>query len=219
MACVVLVILSSCKKDKDENPSPNTPSSPPPLEHPLLKVGNKWVYETVYVDNFGGEKLDGLDSIYVEKDTMMNGKKWYKSVVQGRDFDRERSYISFYRDSAGILINGNGERVATQFEKPRVFGFYAYIHDGDTMFTQKKILKPGDTTVLVPAGIFKVRNLVTAYKLYPYRPQYPFVYKNSYEWYSKELGVIIYSTRFYHWPASMGLKDHLQKRLVRYEIK
>lgn len=215
IAVLCMTIFASCKKDKDE--ATPTPSSPEPLEHPLLEIGNKWVYETVYVDEKGKETFVGLDSTYIEKDTIINGKKWYKSIFGGQDVMRRLPYIVLYRDSAGILINNFGERTLEKYKNKGMVSTRFIYGLGKVQQESHSFLKPNDTTVTVPAGTFKVKNIETMVKIYDGHGRFGVTY--NYNWYSENIGVSIYSTYSYAWPILFGIDEHYEKRLVRYVVQ
>lgn len=206
--------FTSCKKDKDETPSP---SSPQPLEHPFLKVGNKWVYEMIYVDEKGKETFVGLDSTYIETDTLIKETKWYKSISIGRDGFRRTPIVVLYRDSAGILINNLGDKVLEKYENRGVTSSKYYYRGVNIIDESHSFLKFDDTLVNVPAGVFKVRNIEILNKLHDQGGH--FAIKYTYNWFSEDLGTSIYSTYFYTWPILAGIDEHYEKRLLRYIVQ
>lgn len=202
----IIAGLASCKKDKKED-SP----SPKPLEHPLLKIGNYWVFETVNVDEFGKEYFDRLDSTYIEKDTLIKGVVNYKQVSNSMF---GTGVVTFWRDSAGVLVNHNGT-TPYAYKNLGVLGpTFVSMQGTDTMFEATNTLLPGDTLVKVPAGTFRVKKLKTLFKIH-FNSPFPY-YRETQAWYSFEVGAEIFSTNFF-----MSTKDpaRIETRLVRYKVK
>jgi hypothetical protein len=214
IAVVCIAVLTSCKKE-ESNAKPI--KDPEPLEHPLLKVGNKWVYETVWVDSTGKETFSGdIDSITIVSDTMVNGKKWFKSHFKGPFYFRRTRLIILYRDSAGILVNNFGERVLDKYKKGQK-STKKYYHRNKLIEMANSFVKPNDTTVSVPAGTFNVTNIETKIKAFGDNGMTGT--HTNYEWYSEELGETISSTYTYAYSILFGHKGYFNRRLIRYKVQ
>ncbi len=107
-AIAMLFLNSSCRNDDDvmsvlpQDPEVNTTKL-----YTLLTPGNYWVYQG-YEDNSDGLFVPtNIDSSYVEKDTLINGKNYSKIVET--EFNKENVY--FYRDSASYMVDEMGEKV------------------------------------------------------------------------------------------------------------
>jgi hypothetical protein len=208
--CVVLI--SSCKKDND-NPTPEP--TIPALESPLLVVGNYWVYETIEIDFQGNVSSTSLtDSVFIEKDTLINGVKWFKQVSTGFSFNGDYTDSYFQRDSAGILVNNFGDKPLEKYKTPGVIGSSIYFYGADTMYTTVSTLKPQDTTVVLPSGTFTVKNIKELYDFRSNPPENRF--KESTQLFYEKWGLILFSTTFY---ARSPANAHFEKRLVRYHVK
>ncbi len=153
LGLAISLSLLSCKDDDDTTQDPT-----PPMEidnYTPLEIGNYWVYENVKIDEYGTEiPIAQTDSIYIERDTLINGNTYY--VLEGQKYIFNSSYDIFdiIRDSVGYLVTHNGEIrfSSTNFsdilltqETPTTNPVYFF------EFKMEKIL----TTVNVPAGDFE----------------------------------------------------------------
>ncbi len=155
-ALFCIILLSSCKKDKD-NPSPEPTPVP---EYAALKVGNYWVYETYFTNAQGATSVtEYYDSTFIEKDTLINGKTYFKKVVQSQLFPS----VSFWREENGVLVDQLGKALPT---KAGVIDNKFVINGNDTLLEIISTLLPDETTVNVPAGIFKVRTIEHTNKIF-----------------------------------------------------
>ncbi len=200
-----LIILSSCKKDKnDPAPQPN-----PVTDYAVLKVGSYWVYETYYSDANGVEKLTKqTDSVFIEKDTAISGKTYYKKVV----VSMVNPSISYWREEGGKLVNHLGNFLP---DKEGVLGSRTELQNNDTLFTVTSKLLANETPLTTPAGTFTVKTIENVYKIYDKGQMgYSYRFKNSYSKYNPVLGDIE-RTYFYHYPKTA---EHYIVRLSKYHI-
>jgi len=106
---LVLAVLSiltfSCKKSSND-----TVSAPVP-DYYQLKVGNYWVFQHFTIDSNGiAVPENKWDSVYIEKDTLIRGYKYYKEWQQLLSLGE---FPYFLRDSSGYLINNLGTRLCS----------------------------------------------------------------------------------------------------------
>lgn len=183
-ALFCIVLLSSCKKDNDKP----TPEPTPTPEYAALKVGNYWVYETYFTDAQGSTTItEYYDSTFIEKDTLINGKTYYKKVVQSPMM----SSISFWREENGVLVDQLGKALPSE---AGVINRNLVVIGNDTLAETISTLLPDETTINVPAGIFKVRTIEHINKIYDQGPNSR-VYriKKSHTQYHPTLGEITHS--------------------------
>ncbi len=204
-AMMGLAFLSSCKKDKND-PAPQPEPVP---DYAVLKVGSYWVYDTYFSDENNFETLTGeRDSVFIEKDTVINGKTYYKKVVVSVSFPS----ISFWREEAGKLVDHLGR---SSPDKPGVIGSHSELLNKDTLYFLTSSLLKDETQLTTPAGTFNVKTIENVYKIYEIQPSgYSYRYKNSYTKYHTTLGNIE-RTYFYHYPKT---PEHYIVRLVKYHI-
>lgn len=107
---LTLVLMFACEKDDEQKLSKNTLDDVKENFMPLA-IGNYWVYENYHIDSLKQEKkLDFIDSIGVNRDTVIDGVKFY--ILSGlREFPGFDKLGDLYilRDSLGYLINELGE--------------------------------------------------------------------------------------------------------------
>ncbi|KAB2915615.1 MAG: hypothetical protein F9K23_10165 [Bacteroidetes bacterium] len=201
-----LIVLSSCKKDKnDPVPQPN-----PVPDYAVLKVGSYWVYDTYYSDSNGVETLTGQrDSVFVEKDTVINGKTYYKKVV----VSMVNPSISYWREEGGKLVNHLGNFLP---DKEGVLGSRTELMNNDTLFTATSTLLANETPVTTPAGTFTVKTIEHVYKIYDKQQAgYSYRYKNTYSKYHPTLGDI---ERTYFYMSPTSFQYNYIVRLTKYHI-
>lgn len=201
-----LIVLSSCKKDKnDPVPQPN-----PVPDYAVLKVGSYWVYDTYYSDSNGVETLTSQrDSMFVEKDTVINGKTYYKKVV----VSMVNPSISYWRVEGGKLVNHLGNFLP---DKEGVLGSRTELMNNDTLFTATSTLLANETPVTTAAGTFTVKTIEHAYKIYDKQQAgYSYRYKNTYSKYHPTLGDI---ERTYFYMSPTSFQYNYIVRLTKYHI-
>ncbi len=203
--CIVL-LSPSCKKDKDAP----TPEPTPVPEYAALKVGNYWVYETYFTDAQGATTVtEYYDSTFIEKDTLINGKTYYKKVVQSLMMPS----TSFWREENGVLVDQLGKPLPTE---AGVIGSKFVINGNDTLLETISTLLPDETTVNVPAGIFKVRTIEHTNKIFEPGPNGKTTrIKKSHTQYHTTKGEITHSY-FYAFPRD---DSHFELVLARTNVK
>lgn len=116
-----------------------------------MKVGNYWVYENMQIIDGGRlTSIPRIDSIYIEKDTIINGNREF--VFSGNQFyERYNDVLFTQRDSLGNLIRGN---------------IVASMNNSDTLTVVKKSnyetkLAMEKKSITIPAGTFQVLSAKT----------------------------------------------------------
>src|SRR5512138_3455758 len=103
LPALMIISLLSCNKSDDS-------SSPPPadVDYMALKVGNYWIYQNYDIDTNGvATPTDDWDSAYISKDTVVNGKTYYK-MHRKQVLQAPVQLVEFLRDSSGYLVGING---------------------------------------------------------------------------------------------------------------
>lgn len=153
LLCIAL-LFASCKKEND-GPAPT-----PVPDYAALKVGNYWVYNTYLNDPWGLSTLtENYDSAYIEKDTMIDGKKYFKKVVVSNIFPS----VSFWREENGKLYNNYG---TTPPSKEGKISTKVYTSGTDTIGIQNSYLLGGETSISVPAGVYTVKTIEHVFESY-----------------------------------------------------
>lgn len=210
LCLMAFAFLGACKKDSDETTTPSTPTTP--TDYYKLQVGNYWVYERWKVDTNGiAYNLGTIDSAYVKADTVINGNTY---------FDYRYSLTvntpSWIRDSAEILVNVNGEILATNQLNSGVFKISYITINLDTIADVDHFMTSTQVSVTVPAGSFQC---IQYNGEHTFRPPFDVTInsgpnpKTNQEEYADGIGKIKYS--YYY--ASMP--DRLENRLLRYNVQ
>ena len=209
---VLFVIFStSCKKDEITTTPTAIPTYLP------LKIGNYWIYKNYVTDTLGNQtELGYLDSIRISGDSIINNQQFFvfsNYFVQPNQIGL-RNY-TIVRDSAGCLLNPEGELLFTPYDFSNVFReqilYFGASTDtlGIVYYRMKKIMDAVD----VPAGSFEdVLCVERSVEIAPYYYNLP-QHRTFVQEYAPETG-IIYET----WGFTSGT-DIYDKRLLRYYVQ
>ncbi len=158
---VLLLGLLSCGKDKFQV----IPLVVVYSNYSALDTNNFWVYEHFSLDINGVLlSLNQFDSVYVEKDTIWNDKRYFK-VIQ-KDYDNGGIVVAKYmRDSSGYTVDSAGTiilatvNLGTPLKQYVQYG--ANISDTFALVSTQAIAE----TVMdsVPVGKFQTINYKTTY--------------------------------------------------------
>jgi len=142
MTILGLIMLNACEHSTD------APESSP--DYYQLAPGNYWVYEVQQIWNDTSiEVLPETDSIYIEKDTLINNVKYSKIV--GDDW-LNITYNYFLRDSIGYLVDYKGK---VHFSEVN-FTDTLYAHTDHFVRIAYK-MDANDSLISVPLGSFNCR--------------------------------------------------------------
>lgn len=179
-----------------------------------LKVGNYWIYELYTVDSLGNAtSLNQFDSAYVEKDTLINGKTYYK-YIRGQH-PLARLADTFVRDSLHYIVNRSGERLFSSqnfsdnlYNQPFIIEFPI----PDTVCQIIAKMDDKDMMVSTPAGTFVTYNYKKIFYMFPNWDQQGRVRVLDTR-YAENVGIVIETYPFY-----TSMPGYVQKRLVRYRV-
>lgn len=201
---MVLVVIVSCKKEKDAAPASSYTAS----DYLPLKTGNYWVYDTYVIEQNGEETLIFSDSARIDEDTLIRGQRYYR--YKGCPAELAIRYIDeFVRDSADCIINQRGVKFfsVTDFSDT-LFDFRL----GDTMVMGFYRMTDKDKETTVPAGTFKTITCLGTHRIFS-----PF----------NQLGAM--RTTFTKYAAGVGLVSEryflfnqpvfYERRLVKYHLE
>jgi hypothetical protein len=202
-------IVTSCKKDEEQKPTPNGPNLTSVSNYSKLKSGNYWVYQRF---NNDGTPTAIYDSCYVSGDTLINGKNYVKFVKPS--FTNPNIYeLSFQRDSLDYLIDEKGKILFSPSDKVTLFeNFVELFNATDTI--DRVITKMDDPieTVTVPAGTFATLNAKTTYYMYPDFQQSGAIRVRN-KRYAAGVGIVVETL-----PLYLATSNYTERRLVRYHI-
>lgn len=215
LATALVLAFAACKKDNKDDAAPLTPTSTSSASasgYSKLAVGNYWIYEEFTADRYENSMPTGrYDSCYVERDTMINAKMYYKMV---RPTSSPLSGVSFLRDSASCTVDELGTILfsATDFTS-LIHHSFLTLPPHDTIYEASSRMYPETNLNVVPAGSFHVLNFKTIYRFYGSyaTPAGPFRDANAR--YSEGVGLVSQTLPFF-----LSNPNHTEIRLVRYHV-
>jgi hypothetical protein len=214
----------SCKKDKKTEPDSQTedqtPATPAP-NYSALKVGNYWIYERFEVDEFGiSSSLNIIDSCYIEKDTIVNGQKYFKyvqpQIVSSDPTIPSVSHTSGYMaDSLTYIVSYPGSIFTpySYLDTNFIIGSFVQFSGADALYTTCTKMTDKGTMYTTPAGTFKIVNEKTTYTF-----ANNFLSCNQKTRYinrrrAENIGIV-----FQDFPFFSSMCKHWDRRLIRYHV-
>ncbi len=212
------VVVFSCKKEKKNTPVTPTPNPGDPTvvydDYVRLKPGNYWIYQEYRLDSASdpGQPLGEYDSVYVEKDTMINRKTYHKYHYESLAGTPGHTY--FLRDSLSYVVDEAGVIKFSSWDYQSVFRTMVRLPDAsssDTLIITEQMGLANETTT-VDAGTFTT----SAFRqIYHFPVGYPYGATRSYDYrYAKNVGLVKATSGFYY-----SSPITFEKRLVRYHVQ
>jgi hypothetical protein len=207
-AALMTLLVYSCKKDNDSGAIPDVVYP----NYSQLKVGNYWVYEQFDIDNAGNAtSKNTFDSCYVEKDTIINGKTYFK-LVKPKPYLPNQQDIFFQRDSLHYTVNANGKIAFSSLDFSTVFDSGYFMAGPDTVCKIMNQMGDKNMTLTTPAGTFTTSTAKEIYLMYPNwavagNPRY----LNTR--YAENIGIVIETLPFF-----TSNPNYIERRLIRYQI-
>lgn len=211
---ILCLAAVACKKPK-ETATP-VPSHVTAYEsYSGLKAGNYWVYEKYYhnIDIDSSSATNVFDSCYIEKDTTINGKQYFKYCRQGLNSPAPES-TRFLRDSLHYIVDNSGSVLFSSEDFTTVFKTEAFgpnLATPDTMTVQWKMTVK-DGLLVLPAGTFKASAFSSVFIYQPWM-QKPNQLVST--WYTKNVGIVQWDEGFYFMQPDV----HYEMRLLRYHLQ
>src|SRR5436190_18681493 len=106
LLCLCIAVFS-CKK-KNSQPEEEAPSVQPVIypQYMPFKAGNYWIYERFRVEKDGSSAtMSQYDSVYVEKDTVIQASSWWK--IRRFDYIFSQHQILYLKDSLHYIVQQN----------------------------------------------------------------------------------------------------------------
>ncbi|MBL7774953.1 MAG: hypothetical protein JNK89_03075 [Saprospiraceae bacterium] len=211
-----MAALWACQKE---------PSNPTLLfdNYSNLATGNYWVYEQYLLDSSGVyTPRNQTDSNYVEKDTLIDGRSYFKLQVVVAGAPPNVYQAVFLRDSLHYLVDASGRILFSSQNTTDTLDARHFVvqlsHNPPTQDTVAYIsgkMQPNDETVQVPAGAFVTKNFRETYQMWPkYSAGGPVRYLQHR--YAKNVGLVEETMGFYVGDAS---GKYLVRRLKRHGKK
>lgn len=209
---LICIFMYSCKKDKDNETNPPEPA-PSYKNYGQLKVGNYWVYQLFEIDSSGAAAaLPQFDSIYVEKDSSINGKTYYK-IVKPKPYVANQHDIYFERDSLHFIVASNGRILFSSEDFSSIF-FRQFITagPGDTVFSIVQQMADKNQVAISPSGSYATMNFKEIYSFYPSWSSFG---SNRYKHtrYAENIGIVIETLPFF-----ASNPNSFERRLLRYHL-
>ena len=198
---VVAIAFLSCEKSE-------TNSTEKVSDYFPLKVGNYWIYQSYLCDSldFDCQEYE-IDSIYISKDTIMNGNTYFK--IEGTRFGWEEKM--FVRDSDNFIISSSGIILfaINNFTNP-VYEDAIPVSTDDSICTIEYNVSAIPEMINTPAGNFEAYNTKETF----YRKSEDFsIPRHLHNYYSKNIG-LIYESQCY-----VGGLEGMKIELVRYHLE
>jgi hypothetical protein len=183
----------------------------PASNYSQLKVGNYWIYEQFMLDQAGNSVSLGIfDSCFIEKDTLINNKQYFK-YVKPEIFSPGEFDISFVRDSLDFIINSTGSKLFSSQDFTNTLDSNYILDRKDTIAFVKLAMVEKNVNVITTAGNFLTLNAKRTYKIYPN-------FGNSIKYrstrYAENIGIVTETLPFY-----VSDDRYYENRLVRYHHK
>lgn len=196
MLFFLLILTVSCKKEEIVE-IPEYPTFLP------LEVGNYWIYERVRIESDGTETVEGIDSCFIKRETLKNGRVYYeyaRPALGGH-------LITLLRDSLHYIVQGNGTPVFSSEDFDVPMGSYK---KENKSYDARMI--PGIKEVTVPAGTFNCYQYKETYNdTFPEISRVEYINYDRY--FSENIGIIKENAFKFLYED-----DDVERRLVRYYV-
>ena len=204
------MVICSCKDDDDET-IPTIPAPTVYENYSQLKVGNYWIYQRYEVDSLGnGTPTSVYDSCYVEKDTLVNNKIYFK-VYRPQPAWPQMDFVAL-RDSLHYTVNTNGEIVFSSLDFVSVFDDYYSTNGIDTIYRYTARMADKNLLFFAPMGSFTTSNYKRNYQMYGSLAVNG-VNRSMNTRYAKDVGMVSETLLFY-----TSQTTYIERRLVRYHL-
>ena len=207
---VMAIFFFSCKKDEPTELIPTTDPTSTSNSYLPLKIGNYWVYKNYNRDSLGVEtELSQIDSIYISKDTIINGNTFY--IIEGENYPFNNSSRSILRDSGDYIVNNDGTILFSSSNFTSILNYFVFTNANDTIYTSTAKMY-NSPQISTPAGLFSALNykceIVTTHpNNYIHNPRY------TEDAYAQGVGKV-YKVIFF-----INSPNFIVKRLLRYHVQ
>jgi hypothetical protein len=199
---VLSILFASCKKN-DPNPVTPIESNVTVANYMPLSVGNYWIYEFYSADstlNFTDQNT--IDSIYVEKDTLINGQT-YKALISS--LFHSTTYV---RDSSDYIVSGDGYKLFS-INSYNGNTFEQYFPDGDSSYTVSWKMMNSDSIFSCPNSRYLSKYVIGTVNSTD-NPQ--FKARTVFRAYAKNIGMV---GRRANW---LSANFYNEWKLIRYKV-
>lgn len=163
IALVAIVVFSSCRKDSSLLPmsSPTSSQLTQTPNYTQLAVGNYWVYQKYNIDgNNNVTNLNYPDSCVIEKDSIINGRQYFKYVTYINyqvNYPNNNAGFMWLCDSLSYLKSLEGQVIFSSADFTNEFDDGYFLVPGssqDTVCKRTFKMDAGMVNVSAPAGNF-----------------------------------------------------------------
>ncbi|MEQ8325352.1 MAG: hypothetical protein RID18_10060 [Cytophagales bacterium] len=209
------LVLFACSKEDEEFVVPSIASS---KDYFPLEIGNFWVYENYDIDTLGqASKLSMTDSIYISKQIVVNGFKYY--VLEGSHYPYtargETKVLEVIRKTGGDIVDTSGRILFSNNNfSDSLYVNYEIINGTDTFHSDVFKMIKAQSPIQVPVGTFY--NVLIYHGLhYMHMTNLPPFVPNprDYDFYYAS-GVGLIKNNFFY-SLQPGYSE---KRLLRYQV-
>jgi hypothetical protein len=207
-------LVLSCRKDKEEAGSqPDLPLPLSSFEYSQFKPGNYWVYQQFKILDGIETPTSDFDSVYVERDSLINGQTYMKVYNWERGWD-----YKLFKDSAGYIVDEEGSVLfSSQVSSTNLIGSrYIIINnqkEADTICLETRQMTENGITTTTPAGNFTTVAFKQSFFFYPKWIHNTDSIRYMHTRYAKGIGIVTQII-----PYAVGDREYYERRLVRYKV-
>ena len=202
-----ILVFQSCEKDEIS------------IDYFPMNIGNYWVYGHDWgVKNGVGYEYLTIDSIFIQRDTLINGFNYYVIERAPNLFNEDWSIIDKVRDSLGYIVNYTGDIIFSSTKFSDILFTEISLLGIDTFYVATYQMEKPDYKIQVPAGNFRVLNYkgtVKEYSHYVHPEWVEIINKVKNNYYAPGIGKVQDS---YLLAGGQGPPPIMHRKLLRYNI-
>lgn len=204
----VLITLAACDKNKNDSSAPEQSA-----DYLKLKPGNYWIYNEFMLTDRSETDEHVIDSVYVEKDTMINGLT-YSKLVKPNHWLQPGEFVNYLRDSSGYIVNHYGTIWFSATDYANIFNTSYQRLGADTVARVLTRMTDKDFAVSTPAGVFLTSSLTRSHHMFPKFDslQQTITYHTRY---AKDVGMVTETLAIFS--ASPNVR--WERRLARWHVR
>lgn len=217
MACILATTcLTSCSKRMIDPPPPILGVDYVYPTYSNLFTGNYWIYEDYIVgDNMADSATGVYDSVYVDKDTIVNSLVYYR--LNKPSYWGTNEYTSIYlRDSADCIVDLTGRiRFSASNFSSILYSKYLInplVSPVDSLAWVTATMTDRDKMLTTPAGMFRTSSYTITWMMHPYFARFGPTTRKQYTRYAAGVGMVSETLDFF-----TVIPTYVERRLVRYK--
>jgi len=204
----ILITISACDKKNNDSLGPEQSA-----DYLKLKPGNYWIYNEFMLTDTSENDEHITDSVYVEKDTMINGLT-YSKLVKPNHWVQPGEFINYLRDSYGYIVNHHGAILFSATDFSNIFNTAYQRLGADTVARVISRMTDKDFAVSTPAGVFLTSSFTRSFTMFPKFDslQQTITYHTRF---AKDVGMVTETLAIF----SAAPNVRWERRLVRWHIQ